>query len=587
MIRDFINEIKLINSMKQKTLIVILLIITLPFSNNISFGQTINDAKNKHDDNVFAKNGLLFSKNTDSISVSLCGAINSLFGLVRIPSFVEDESGKVFYVSEIGNENNASVFGDDIEISKIVISDGIKRIRPYSFADCHKLQAVVIPASVEIIDSYAFYNCENLENITIEGNPIVKSSTSFLNTAWMKKQSAGALILAGNLIWYKGGTPRNYVIPEGVFNICADAFQNGFFSNIVVSEGVKFIQPNAFYATKTIKLPSTIESLPLNIYVNPESNSQIDSIFIPCNVNELLLVNSEGKYGSFRFRKMSVDPANRNYFSPYNSEIIIRKTDSTLIIAGISDTIIPMGVQTIGEYAFAYHDITSVVIPNSVQYISESAFQGCLQLSKVTMSDSLLLIGDNAFNSCIKLVDFTWPDQLIQIGANSFFASGIENASLPESIISIGSNAFAASSLKSLTLSDSLKYLGDYAFSNTLITEIEIPSDLYRIGNGVFSNCSKLKSIIIPGNIEEVGKYAFSGCSFLEKVIIEDGVKIINEHAFEGCACLDDIYNYSAEPQFVFDSSFSNYRTLHVKKKSKHSYISTRIWNCFSIKEDL
>lgn len=551
-------------------------------------GQTsVSEIKDDSLDYDLVKNGLMYIINSDNNSVSLCAVDSTIFGVICIPSIVENEEGKRYIVSDIGTNYNASVFNHASKVNEVILSEGIKRIRPNSFADCHSLQAIVIPASVEIIDSYAFYNCEKLENITIEGNPIIKSSTSFFNTLWMKKQPAGALILAGNLVWYRGGTPRNYVTPEGVFNICSDAFQNGFFSNIVVNEGVKYIQPNAFYATNTIKLPLTLKSLPLNIFVNPESNSQIDSLYIPRNVSELLLFDSRENIVSYKFRQVCIDPANEFFNSPTNSNVIIRNSDSTLIIAGFKDPIIPIGVKRIGTYSFLHQDITSIDIPNSVLEVSDCAFKGCLKLERVNMPDSIFSIGESAFESCHKLTQITWPEQLKYIGANAFYASGIDRLSLPNSVEMIGPRAFAHSSLESLILSDSLKYIGDYAFTNTGISEIKIPLGLSQIGNGVFSNCTKLKRINIPNNIEEVGKKAFSGCSLLETVIIEEGVRLINEYAFEECYCLEDIYDYSVEPQYVYDNSFSNYRTLHVKKKSKRSYISTGIWNRFTIKGDL
>ena len=56
--------------------------------------------------------------------------------------------------------------------------------------------------------------------------------------------------------------------------------------------------------------------------------------------------------------------------SSYSGEIII---PSTITYSGKT-----FKVTTIGEYAFFGADITSIVIPNGIQYIKVKAFEGCM-----------------------------------------------------------------------------------------------------------------------------------------------------------------------------------------------------------------
>ncbi len=59
-------------------------------------------------------------------------------------------------------------------------------------------------------------------------------------------------------------------------------------------------------------------------------------------------------------------------------------------------------VTAIGNYAFCEcHELTSVVIPNTVEVVNAYAFAYCANLTDITFSNSLDIIGECAFNTCI------------------------------------------------------------------------------------------------------------------------------------------------------------------------------------------
>ncbi len=64
------------------------------------------------------------------------------------------------------------------------------------------------------------------------------------------------------------------------------------------------------------------------------------------------------------------------------------------------------GRKIIGAREYSFNDdITSVVIPSSVEYIGVSAFYGCPHLESVIFSDKskLKTIGDTSFRACVEL----------------------------------------------------------------------------------------------------------------------------------------------------------------------------------------
>ena len=64
---------------------------------------------------------------------------------------------------------------------------------------------------------------------------------------------------------------------------------------------------------------------------------------------------------------------------------------------------------------------TDVIIPNTVNYIGDSAFKDCVGLKKVKIPNSITNIGNNAFYGCNNLEDLIIPDSVIFIGNSAFY----------------------------------------------------------------------------------------------------------------------------------------------------------------------
>ena len=66
-------------------------------------------------------------------------------------------------------------------------------------------------------------------------------------------------------------------------------------------------------------------------------------------------------------------------------------------------------VREIGEEAFRDCDLTTVILPEGLTSIGDSAFYFCNSLTAVTLPDSLTSIGDDAFSFCSSLTAVTLP----------------------------------------------------------------------------------------------------------------------------------------------------------------------------------
>ena len=257
---------------------------------------------------------------------------------------------------------------------------------------------------------------------------------------------------------------------------------------------------------------------------------------------------------------------------------------------GLTDITIPYGVENIGKAAFYHCDgLTDITVPDSVKNIGESAFSMCDNLASITIpfvganedgigntnfgyifgTDSydyyrgsvpsslktVIITGGNhidigAFNGCYNLTDITIPNSVKNIGASAFNnCSSLKSITIPDSITYIGEYAFnGCNNLQYNELGDAL-YLGNAAnphvalikVKNTSIASCTLPDNTKVIYGSAFANCGSLTSITIPDGLTCIGEYAFNGCSKLNAVTIPDGVTVIKAGTFYGCGNLTNI----------------------------------------------
>lgn len=147
-----------------------------------------------------------------------------------------------------------------------------------------------------------------------------------------------------------------------------------------------------------------------------------------------------------------------------------------------------------------------------VTSIEKRVFQGCTNLSSVTISNNVTSIEMCAFDGCTSLTNVTISSGMTEIGYLVFGeCTSLNNVEIPSSVTSIGT----------------------YAFSRcTSLTNVTIPSSVTEIGYGAFCDCSSLPSVTIPSSVESIGDWAFKGCTSLSSVTIPSSVKSIGDSAF-------------------------------------------------------
>ncbi len=232
----------------------------------------------------------------------------------------------------------------------------------------------------------------------------------------------------------------------------------------------------------------------------------------------------------------------------------------------ITSVIIPNSIKTIEESAFYYclslrgvlfndgsllNDIedfaffhcpmlTNINIPNNVTYIGKQVFQDC-GFSSINLPSKITVISEGLFASCVNLTSIKIPNGVTSIETNAFTTCArLASVTIPEGVTKIGETAFSScNSLTNLVIPDSVSELGEKVFMHSeKLERIDLPRNIKNIPSGLFNGCKGLVSVTF-GNITSIGDYAFLNCSSLVSLPeIPSTIEEVGIDAFRGCSQL-------------------------------------------------
>lgn len=380
-------------------------------------------------------------------------------------------------VTEIAN----SAFANCSNLAVIDIPDTVEKIGESAFF-ASGIESVVIPDSVTEIGSYAFANCENLTEVSLGNNVEVIGRQAFAYTAVkyiyfprdVREIGAGAFLSCTrleNLTFYDGINAYLKTIGDSAFRLCAlkevwiplnatDVAENAFDDGVtihIMQEDLNFrsftsedgsvsyevkVDVNNRDITEAV-IPAVYNGLPVTRIADsgfgrcenlvsvtiPDSVTEIGNYaFAMCHsLKSITIPRSVTKIGRFIFLRrsctaleaLSVEEGNPVYHSDGNC--IIETATNTLLF-GCKASVIPDdgSVTKIGERAFYFSSVESIVIPDTVTEIGNLAFAKCENLAEVTLSEGLKTIGRNAFGGCTTLKEIEIPASAEEIAENAF-----------------------------------------------------------------------------------------------------------------------------------------------------------------------
>lgn len=456
----------------------------------------------------------------------------------------------VTYEVRDANNNYSSPYIGDMEIPEEIVwhkkTFRVRAINKGAFANCTSLHSVKLPKSIMKIDDIAFGNCKGLASITIPSSVTRIGSGAFfgcidLREVVFEKDVAPHELDLGKNAFYgckalenvKFNSISNLSIPLQAFFGCENLLS-------VESDDIMSIGEKAFMncaKLKDIDLKG-VGQIGLYAFLGCGSLSKENMAIYTAHNDatvRTLQENEAQKASWVQDKPIDKNTVVRPLKSPYpefkcNAEVwidsIYYEVDSQNEQARVADgrhatkagkVVIPTEirykdktylVRMIGKEAF-YNDenLVSIRMPDSLEHIGESAFEGCRKLENVAFSEkaSRLHIRPRAFYGCSSLPTIDFPHTQ-------------------------GKNFRSSVSIDSL------------AFANcTSLAAIDIHDCVYEVKNRAFENCSSLWDIRIGKGIR-FGKDVFAGC----KALTEEQLKAIMDR-IKATAPIYDVPEMSAE----------------------------------------
>ena len=198
------------------------------------------------------------------------------------------------------------------------------------------------------------------------------------------------------------------------------------------------------------------------------------------------------------------------------------------------------GLTSIGMDAFhTDRYLRSVVLPNGVKSIEESAFFECYVLDVPEFPSSLESIGNQAFIDCRNFKSVVIPAWVTHIESSAFGGcTGLTELRVDEGNVIYESpgncNAIIEKASKTLVcgckttvIPEGIIDISYGSFRGCTFTQINLPSSLKRILGGAFMDCKNLESIDLPEGLTTIWWHAFEGCSSLSSLHIPSTVTTI------------------------------------------------------------
>lgn len=238
----------------------------------------------------------------------------------------------------------------------------------------------------------------------------------------------------------------------------------------------------------------------------------------------------------------------------------------------LTSVILPDSLQVIGRFAFMRCGLAEIVIPSNVKVIEYWAFSNCSNLSQVLFAGNAPVIYVNAFRydklkAIVPSGDATWTEDVrMQYGADITWlnAAGTDITPALKTSGACGDNASWSISGSTLTISgagavisynmaniapwmDSFQNVDTLIIENGItnvpqrgfdsfrLTSVSLPESVTRLEQECLIMCNQLEEIEIPAGVTEIGANAFTDCRKLQKINLPEGLTAIHPYSFAGC----------------------------------------------------
>lgn len=429
-------------------------------------------------------------------------------------------------------------------ITSLTLPSGTVSIGDSAFYDCKKLVTVNISNSIKEIAEYAFKGCTLLNSVNFaEGthlkmldSSIFAGCTSLIEFKLPKSDTASSLFGSSSAV-KKFTLAKDALLSDGVLvglTSCEEFVVEEGNTSFVAEGGVLYNKNKSTLIRYPQSKADTSFAVPEGVTQIGDSSTQ-SAFFGASNLTSVSIPASVRTIGAAAFY---------NCNALTNIDFLAAKDGNNFDLS-------------IGEDAFGYSGLTSIVIPARVAAVgglSRGTFRNNTSLTSVTFEKGsrITSIPTEAFNFCTALKSIHLPATVTEIERNAFiYCKSLAAVTIEEGgeILKIGNTAFKGTKLSVTNINALIKNvteISEYAYQETTSTVDEdgtlvIPEGITTIGREAFRKANGIKKIQFPSSLVSIESYAFSECSNLTEVVIPDGVISIGDSAFRGCASLKKV----------------------------------------------
>ena len=269
-------------------------------------------------------------------------------------------------------------------------------------------------------------------------------------------------------------------------------------------------------------------------------------------------------------------------------------------------------VTQVADKAF-WHcaQMTSVKIPESVNYVGSFGFNDCASLdSLVFPNDDLTFSAWYVCSGCKSLKYVRLPANLQKLGYEMFSeCENLESIHIPESCTNWSTYSFfRCYKLKNVNIPYGVKTIGQAAFYECYeLEDLKIPPTVTSIEKQAFTRCRKLRTLDLPNSVAQFGWQTFEECTLLKHLTFPSHLKNIRDGGcLENCSGLTEVtipaeiedftyglgYLSNLKSIFIMGDSIptgiqyntrKRYVTIYVKKSVFEERYSSGTWNGFKV----
>lgn len=407
----------------------------------------------------------------------------------------------------------AYAFNWCINITEIVIPEGVTTIGNYAFNVCEGLESVTFPSTLTTIGSYAFRQCNSIERFEIPKgvktiNPYAFSECRALKEIYYNAENANNVNTNQNIFYTSGNKAVGIkiIIGKDVVRIPNNLFRQDNGNMLPNYTGLEFEEDGAlttigacaFYWNHNLSL---LNDIPEGVVTIEEYAFSYDYC-----IKELNLPSTLTTIG-------------RNAF---------------YCLSALETLTLGENITSFGGYVFDYCRNIKQINFNCIRLADFSANNYVFGEAGVNNSGIKLVVGNKVT---------VLPNYLFYPVANRM--PKITSVEFEENSVctTIGYAAFYNSTyLREITLPESVTTIGAYAFEYCYgLKSVTLPNSLVTIERGAFHYCDKLTSIVIPDKVTTIGDSAFNQCFELQTITLGKGLKTIGTTAFQYCIKLTTI----------------------------------------------